>query len=125
MSNLKGCFSSASDNWRTPSRIYAVFMRAGFVDCFPFMSEEDELAKSYKNQKLYINPPYSQISRGGGVKMSDREPDFEANRRELNEKVQLDLITRIRIVILLFDILNKGYQKKQYKTVKLRKGVLK
>ena len=66
---LRGCFSSASDNWRTPSRIYTAFMRAGFVDCFPFMSEEDELAKSYKKQKLYINPPYSQISRGGGVKL--------------------------------------------------------
>ena len=65
MSNLRGCYLSASDNWRTPSRIYAAFMRAGFVDCFPFMSEEDELAKGYKNQKLYINPPYSQISRGG------------------------------------------------------------
>ena len=63
--------------------------------------------------------------RRGGGKMSNSEPDFEANRRELNEKSQLDLITRIRIGILLFDILNRGYQKKQYKTVKLRKGVVK
>ena len=63
--------------------------------------------------------------RGGAVKVSDKEPNFEANRRELNEKAQLDLITRIRIGILMFDILNRGYQKKKYKTVKLRKGVLK
>ena len=65
MNNLKGCYMSNTDNWRTPSRIFSAFMRAGFVDCFPFMSEDDELKKDYHGQKLYINPPYSQISRGG------------------------------------------------------------
>ena len=65
MSNLKGCYMSNTDNWRTPSRIFSAFMRAGFVDCFSYMSKQDELKNEYHNQKLYINPPYSQISRGG------------------------------------------------------------
>lgn len=65
MSDLKGCFSCASDEWRTPSRIFAAFMRAGFVDCFKFQSSEDEMKNNYFSQKLYVNPPYSQISRGG------------------------------------------------------------
>ena len=65
MSNLKGCFSSASDDWRTPSKIFAEFMRAGFVDCFKFQSKEDELQNNYFNKKLFVNPPYSKLSRGG------------------------------------------------------------
>ena len=63
--------------------------------------------------------------RGVGVKVSKSEPDFEANKRELNKRAEFDLITRIRIGILLLNTLNRGYQKKQYKTVKLRRGVLK
>lgn len=46
--NTKGVFSHASDNWRTPSTIYDAFMNKGFVDCFPFMSTEDEFKKSYR-----------------------------------------------------------------------------
>lgn len=66
--NAKGIFSHASDDWRTPSRMFKAFMRAGFVDCFPYMSKEDELKRNYHGKKLFINPPYSQISRGGVLK---------------------------------------------------------
>ena len=59
--NLKGCYSKASDNWRTPSPIYEKFINNGYIDCFPFLADYDEFQKVYKNQKLFVNPPYSKL----------------------------------------------------------------
>lgn len=62
--NTKGVFSHETDNWRTPKRLFDLFMKKGFRDCFPFLSEEDEFQKNYFGEKLFINPPYSKM---GGV----------------------------------------------------------
>ena len=54
MSNLKGCFSRESDNWRTPSPLYRAFMELNFVDCFPFKSEVDEFTKNYRGGRDFL-----------------------------------------------------------------------
>ena len=62
MANLKGCFLHKTDHWRTPSDIYKKYMDAGYIDPCPFMADFDGLQINYVNQKLFINPPYSQMS---------------------------------------------------------------
>ena len=57
--NIKACLSSNSDNWRTPENIYKEFMNKGYIDTFKFLSEEDELLNNYRNNKLFVNPPFS------------------------------------------------------------------
>ena len=78
MSNLKGVFSRESDHWRTPPDIYNFFMDRGYKDPCPFMADFDGLKLEFKNEKIFINPPYSQIKLwvdyslkmlGGGVKL--------------------------------------------------------
>ena len=78
MSDLAGCFSHNTDHWRTPTEIYNFFMSEGYIDPCPFHADFDGLTREYKNQKIYINPPYSQIKLwvdyalkllGGGVKL--------------------------------------------------------
>lgn len=58
-----GVFSSKSDNWRTPSKLYDSFMKKDFIDCFPFrcnLKEFNQFDVLYvNNQKLFVNPPYS------------------------------------------------------------------
>ena len=76
--NTKGIFSHASDHWRTPPELYNFFMSHGYIDPCPFMADFDGLKIEYKNKKIYINPPYSQMKLwsdyaikllGGGVKL--------------------------------------------------------
>ena len=78
MSDLAGCFSHNTDHWRTPKEIYNFFMSEGYIDPCPFHADFNGLERFYKNQKIYINPPYSQIKSwvdyalkllGGGVKL--------------------------------------------------------
>lgn len=78
MSDLAGCFSHNTDHWRTPTEIYNFFMSEGYIDPCPFHADFNGLERFYKNQKIYINPPYSQIKLwvdyalkllGGGVKL--------------------------------------------------------
>ena len=79
MSDLAGCFSHNTDHWRTPTEIYNFFMSEGYIDPCPFHADFNGLERSYNNQKIYINPPYSQIKLwvdyalkllgGGGVKL--------------------------------------------------------
>ena len=78
MSDLAGCFSHNTDHWRTPTEIYNFFMQSGYIDPCPFMADFNGLEREYKNEKIYINPPYSQIKLwvdyalkllGGGVKL--------------------------------------------------------
>lgn len=54
-------FSHKSDDWKTPSNIYNWFMNNGFIDCFRFRSDYDELSNDYFYQKLFINPPFSKM----------------------------------------------------------------
>lgn len=78
MSDLSSCFSHKTDHWRTPTEIYNFFMSEGYIDPCPFHADFNGLERFYKNQKVYINPPYSQIKLwvdyalkllGGGVKL--------------------------------------------------------
>lgn len=78
MSDLAGCFSHNTDHWRTPTEIYNFFMSEGYIDPCPFHADFNGLERFYNNQKIYINPPYSQIKLwvdyalkllGGGVKL--------------------------------------------------------
>lgn len=62
MSNLKGCFSHESDDWRTPPDIYYYFINKGFIDPCPYQADFDGLERIYVGQKLFCNPPYSDIS---------------------------------------------------------------
>lgn len=61
MSNIQGCFSHNSDDWRTPSDIYDQYMKNGFIDCFPYHAQYDEFKMTYKDKKLFVNPPYSKL----------------------------------------------------------------
>ena len=58
---ITACLSHNSDDWKTPTEIYNKFMKAGYIDCFKYQSEEDETKNEYKNQKLFINPPFSKM----------------------------------------------------------------
>ena len=78
MSDLAGCFLHNTDHWRTPTEIYNFFMSEGYIDPCPFHADFDGLSRIYKNEKVYINPPYSKIKEwvdyalkllGGGVKL--------------------------------------------------------
>ena len=50
--NYKACFSSKTDNWKTPENIYKDFMNKGYIDTFKFLSENNELLNNYRNNKL-------------------------------------------------------------------------
>lgn len=59
---LKGLFSRASDDWKTPGNLYRAFMEAGFIDPCPYQATEDGLKTIYEDKKLFINPPFSKMS---------------------------------------------------------------
>lgn len=59
--NLKGCFSKNTDDWRTPSSLYKLFIDQGYIDCFPFHADYDEFERIYDNKLLFVNPPYSKL----------------------------------------------------------------
>ena len=61
--NLKGVFSHESDHWKTPQKLYDAFISAGYTDPCPLHSKENNLGKFYCQQKLFINPPFSQMSK--------------------------------------------------------------
>lgn len=61
--NISACLSSKSDEWRTPSNLYTYFMNNGFVDLFPFGSKQNQYDIMYRNEYLYINPPFSEINK--------------------------------------------------------------
>lgn len=63
MANLKGVFSHESDHWKTPKKLYDAFMRAGYTDPCPLHSKEDNIEKVYCQESLFINPPFSQLSK--------------------------------------------------------------
>lgn len=55
-------FSSKSDHWSTPKEIYDRFMSEGFVDPCPLHSDFDNLDVDFGDVKMFINPPYSDIT---------------------------------------------------------------
>ena len=59
--NINACLSHNTDNWRTPSAIYNSFMKYGFVDLFEYCSSYDQYDKDYHNQRLFCNPPFSDL----------------------------------------------------------------
>lgn len=53
---------STSDDWATPKWLYNKILENNYLDPCPLHCKENNLLKSYKNQRLYINPPFSKIS---------------------------------------------------------------
>ena len=60
--NIEVFYSKKSDDWKTPSDIYKVFMDKGFIDPCPYKSTFDGLKRNYENQRLFINPPFSDMA---------------------------------------------------------------
>lgn len=56
-------FSKKCDDWATPLPIYRWFMGRGFVDPCPLNSIMDNLSYDFSESDLFINPPYSNISK--------------------------------------------------------------
>lgn len=61
--NLDGCFLHNSDDWKTPSDMFDYFMKLGYKDLFPYKADFNQFNVFYDNDKLFINPPYSQLKR--------------------------------------------------------------
>lgn len=59
----KGVFLHETDHWATPKKLYKCYMDKGFIDPCPLHCEKDNLNTIYKGKKIFINPPYSQISK--------------------------------------------------------------
>lgn len=59
--DLKACMMHNTDHWKTPKKMYDAYINDGYIDPCPFHSKKNNLNKIYKNKKLYINPPYSDI----------------------------------------------------------------
>ena len=59
--NIKACLSHNHDNWATPKKLYDLILKIGYIDTFPLNSNYNELENTYKNQKLFINPPFSKL----------------------------------------------------------------
>lgn len=58
---IKLMFSKNSDHWATPTKLYQQFMSNGYFDPCPLYSITDNLNNLYDHNKLFINPPYSNI----------------------------------------------------------------
>lgn len=58
--NLKAWYSSNTDNWATPSKLYEKFIKFGFYDPCPINPTIDGLTSEWK-EKNFVNPPYSKL----------------------------------------------------------------
>lgn len=61
--NIEACLSKKTDNWKTPTNIYEMFMKAGYKDTFIYESKYNEFERNYTKRKLFINPPFSKLKR--------------------------------------------------------------
>lgn len=61
--NIDACLSSNSDDWKTPSWLFNLFIGKGYIDLFPYKSTENQFDKTYMNERLYINPPFSKLNK--------------------------------------------------------------
>lgn len=71
------------------------------------------------------------VKKGVGVKVSNSEPDFEANKRKLNKRSFYDFYARVIFGLWMGEVLDELHHsrykeeiRKRYKP-KLRRGVLK
>lgn len=56
-------FLHQTDHWATPKKLYNWYMKRGYIDPCPLHCKEDNLNVIYEGKKIFINPPYSQISK--------------------------------------------------------------
>ena len=75
MSNLKGCFSSNSDEWETPQDLFEELDKEFNFDldvcatsdnhkCPVYFTKEDNgLTKNWGGYRVWLNPPYSEIDK--------------------------------------------------------------
>lgn len=68
--NIKPLMTSKSDNWATPFILYDFIVnKLKYSDLFPYCSTYDQYEnKEYFDEKLFINPPFSEINK---VRFSD------------------------------------------------------
>lgn len=61
--NIDACFSSETDNWRTPKFIYDYFIyELNCIDTFEYNSLQNEFEIDRgRNLKLFCNPPFSKL----------------------------------------------------------------
>lgn len=53
---------SKTDSWSTPYDLYNFFMEKGFLDPCPLDSTFNGLALNYSHKRLFVNPPFSDLS---------------------------------------------------------------
>ena len=51
-----------SDHWATPKNLYDLYINAGYLDPCPLNCTTDNLTVDFGPNKLFINPPYSDIN---------------------------------------------------------------
>ena len=59
--SLKVMYSKKTDDWKTPSELMQILLNNGWIDCFKYQAQYNELERIYYNNFLYINPPYSKM----------------------------------------------------------------
>lgn len=60
--NILASLSHKSDEWATPSLLYQAFMRKGYIDPCPLGGQINALETTYKNKRLFVNPPFSKLN---------------------------------------------------------------
>lgn len=60
--NINACLSHNSDEWATPSNLYEAFINKGFIDPCPLGCQQNALLTTYKNKRLFVNPPFSKLN---------------------------------------------------------------
>ena len=60
--NIKACLTHKSDEWATPILLYDAFMSKGYIDPCPLGGKQNALETSYKNERLFVNPPFSKLN---------------------------------------------------------------
>ena len=63
MKNNPDLLPSKSVHWSTPDKLYKYFMDHGYIDPCPLHSEEDGLCKQFYKVNIFVNPPFSDLSK--------------------------------------------------------------
>jgi hypothetical protein len=75
---LNVMFSKKSDNWATPKIIYDEFMKQNYFDPCPLFSAKNNLNELFDFEKMFINPPYSDIF--NWVKFAIKHINYKTNK---------------------------------------------